>query len=90
MVENALGILKEKFPCLNHLRLQPITASNVILACIILHNIEKRLGSEHYTPYIEQTMEQNNNGDDAVENENEAEFDTDAIAVLETLIHQFN
>lgn len=51
MIENAIGILKEKFPCLNYLRTQPLTACNIILSCVILHNIEKRIGSQNYEPY---------------------------------------
>lgn len=33
------GALKEKFPCLNHLRVQPIFAANLVLSCAILHNV---------------------------------------------------
>lgn len=51
MIENAIGILKEKFPCLNYLRVQPLTACYIILTCVVLHNAEKRLGSENYEPY---------------------------------------
>src|SRR5271154_3502303 len=43
LVECALGCLKEKFPSLNHLRLDPIVAGYVILTCITFYNIENRL-----------------------------------------------
>lgn len=42
IVECAFGILKEKFPCLNELRLRPEVAGRVILSCMTLHNIQKR------------------------------------------------
>ena len=45
-IENAYGILKEKFPCLNYLRVQPLRASIIITACATLHNIMKR--DEYY------------------------------------------
>lgn len=51
LVENSLGILKEKFPCLNYLRLAPNVACKVILTCSVLHNLEKRLGSSSYETY---------------------------------------
>lgn len=42
MVECSIGILKSKFPCLHHLRLQsPKSCCRVILACITLHNMER-------------------------------------------------
>lgn len=42
VVECSLGILKEKFPCLNQLRLHPRVAAHVFLSCITIHNIQKR------------------------------------------------
>jgi zona occludens toxin (predicted ATPase) len=87
IVENALGIIKEKFPCLNHLRVQPIIASKIILSSIVLHNIEKRLGSQHYIPYSEQSNEQD---DEVANNSNEDEvFEPEAIGVLQSLIQLF-
>lgn len=41
MVECSIGILKAKFPCLNSLRLKmPEQCCYVILACIILYNVQ--------------------------------------------------
>jgi hypothetical protein len=39
LVENAFGILKERFPCLNMMRLNPRFAGRVVMACATLHNI---------------------------------------------------
>lgn len=46
LIEDSIGILKEKFPCLNHLRLQPQKAARVILTCCILHNIARTIDRE--------------------------------------------
>lgn len=86
MVENSLGILKEKFPCLNYVRLQPVFASNVIQSCVILHNIEKRLGSNHYTPYINYNPIEDN---EEVLFDAEVGIDFSAIQVLNNLIERF-
>lgn len=43
LIECALGILKEKFPCLNHLRVKPRLAANVVKCCTALCNIARRL-----------------------------------------------
>ena len=48
LVECAFGQIKAKFPCLNYFRLKPEVASKIVLACFILHNIQKRLGSEEW------------------------------------------
>ncbi|XP_026686022.1 putative nuclease HARBI1 [Diaphorina citri] len=39
LIENCFGVLKEKFPCLNHLRLRPHFAAKVILCAMTFHNI---------------------------------------------------
>lgn len=44
LVENALGVLKEKFPCLNRLRVRPEYAGKIITACVTLHNVALRYG----------------------------------------------
>lgn len=41
LVENAFGILKEKFPCLKYLRLNPTFAGEVFKCCTALCNISK-------------------------------------------------
>jgi hypothetical protein len=36
-VENSIGIFKEKFPCLNHLRVRdPVFAANIFKCCVTL------------------------------------------------------
>lgn len=41
IIENAIGILKEKFPCLNYLRVNPTFAANIVKCCTILCNISR-------------------------------------------------
>lgn len=41
LVENAFGILKEKFPCLNYLRVDPVFAANIFKCCVTLCNMSK-------------------------------------------------
>ncbi|KAI5740980.1 hypothetical protein M8J76_009211 [Diaphorina citri] len=43
VVENSFGILKEKFPCLNYLRLNPTFAAEVFKACTTFCNMSKEL-----------------------------------------------
>lgn len=39
LIECAYGALKSKFPSLGYLRLQPETASLVIMTCAVIHNM---------------------------------------------------
>ncbi len=39
IIECSYGILKQRFPCLNYLRLEPISAGKVVMACSVLHNV---------------------------------------------------
>uniref|UniRef100_A0A671XWZ4 Putative nuclease HARBI1 n=1 Tax=Sparus aurata TaxID=8175 RepID=A0A671XWZ4_SPAAU len=41
-IERLNGVLKRRFACLNYLRVEPQGACNIILACIVLHNIATR------------------------------------------------
>ena len=41
-IERLNGVLKRCFACLNYLRVEPQGACNIILACIVLHNIATR------------------------------------------------
>lgn len=47
IVENSFGILKEKFPCLNYLRVDPVYACEIFKACIVLCNLSKDLDINH-------------------------------------------
>ncbi|KAM4531402.1 putative nuclease HARBI1 [Odontesthes bonariensis] len=46
-IERLNGVLKRRFACLNYLRVEPKVACNIILACIVLHNIATR----RHVPY---------------------------------------
>uniref|UniRef100_A0A8C4X6H8 DDE Tnp4 domain-containing protein n=1 Tax=Erpetoichthys calabaricus TaxID=27687 RepID=A0A8C4X6H8_ERPCA len=41
-IERLNGVLKRRFACRNYLRVEPKVACNIILACIVLHNIATR------------------------------------------------
>uniref|UniRef100_A0A674NF10 Putative nuclease HARBI1 n=1 Tax=Takifugu rubripes TaxID=31033 RepID=A0A674NF10_TAKRU len=41
-IEHINGILKQRFACLNYLRVEPKEACNIICACIVLHNIAQK------------------------------------------------
>nr|XP_055023917.1 putative nuclease HARBI1 [Misgurnus anguillicaudatus]XP_055024930.1 putative nuclease HARBI1 [Misgurnus anguillicaudatus] len=41
-IERLNRVLKRRFACLNYLRVEPQGACNIILACIVLHNIATR------------------------------------------------
>lgn len=41
LIENAIGILKEKFPCLNRLRVNPVFAAEIFKCCVTLCNLSK-------------------------------------------------
>ncbi|KAJ3655791.1 hypothetical protein Zmor_014904 [Zophobas morio] len=41
VIEGALGILKEKFPCLHHLRVEPRYAANIVKCCTTLCNFAR-------------------------------------------------
>lgn len=81
LVENSFGILKEKFPCLNYLRLQPDYACKVFICCTTLCNIIR--GAEDLIP---------NNVNEEDENEMIIEDHTPAIVAqvrLNDMINHF-
>ncbi|XP_049301958.1 putative nuclease HARBI1 isoform X1 [Bactrocera dorsalis] len=87
IIENCFGILKEKFPCLNHLRLQPEKAAKIIIMCCTFHNI-CRMDAQNDVDYDEEIM----NG--ANENEKEQSFqNTESLnnsERLQSLLNWFN
>ncbi|XP_059212521.1 putative nuclease HARBI1 [Centropristis striata] len=46
-VEMTLGILKSRFQCLRKLRVTPERACDIIVACVVLHNIAIIRGEQH-------------------------------------------
>ncbi|KAI8433384.1 hypothetical protein MSG28_015424 [Choristoneura fumiferana] len=55
IIECSFGILKEKFPCLNHLRVNPRFAANIVVCCATLCNIARENEDwESFTPPLEQ------------------------------------
>ncbi|XP_063220565.1 putative nuclease HARBI1 [Bacillus rossius redtenbacheri] len=57
IIENALGIMKEKFPCLNYLRLNPVFAANVIKCCATLCNISRNPDDLHRELHHEEEVD---------------------------------
>ncbi|XP_040900533.1 putative nuclease HARBI1 [Toxotes jaculatrix] len=56
-VEMTIGLLKARFQCLRHLRVTPERACDIIVACVILHNIATIRGEQHPALQIEDTEE---------------------------------
>lgn len=85
IVENSIGILKERFPCLNHLRLKPRKAAKVVLACITLHNIACKIGIQNDDVLTSREEEEHNNG-----NAEEGEVpNVGAVEKLNSLLEYF-
>jgi hypothetical protein len=64
IIEQSFGILKEKFPCLNHLRVNPQFAANIVMACAALCNIFRKNNEEV-------NEDDNNNNEEEQENNND-------------------
>ncbi|KAB7495558.1 hypothetical protein Anas_05374 [Armadillidium nasatum] len=66
VIERSIGILKEKFPCLNHLRVNPVYACNVVKCCASLCNYARLGEAEDGIPIHEDDveLEENENNDD--------------------------
>uniref|UniRef100_A0A8D9BCX6 Nuclease HARBI1 n=2 Tax=Cacopsylla melanoneura TaxID=428564 RepID=A0A8D9BCX6_9HEMI len=69
IVENAFGILKEKFPILNHMRVEPRYAGEIFKCCTVLCNLSKRL--EDLPPYVPQGEGRGEEEEEEVEEEYE-------------------
>ncbi|XP_061584557.1 putative nuclease HARBI1 [Cololabis saira] len=52
-VERTIGLLKARFQCLRHLRVTPERACDIIVACVVLHNIATIRGEQHPALQIE-------------------------------------
>lgn len=46
-LEMTIGLLKACFQCLRHLRVTPERTCNIIVACVVLHNIAIIKGEQH-------------------------------------------
>ncbi len=46
-IEMTIGILKSRFQCLHKLRVTPERACDIIVACVVLHNIATIRGEQH-------------------------------------------
>ncbi|KAK0150843.1 putative nuclease HARBI1 [Merluccius polli] len=46
-VEMTIGLLKARFQCLRHLRVTPDRACDIIVPCVVLHNIATIRGEQH-------------------------------------------
>ena len=88
MVENALGILKEKFPCLNYLRVQPSFASDIFNCCVTLCNFARSPNDP--VPVIEYASHEQQLDDDILlEQEVENNHQQQGIDRLNYLYHHF-
>lgn len=84
IIENSFGILKERFPCLNYLRLRPEFAGKIVIVCAILHNIASGIGrgSENMQPF-EDTDNEIEELDESAEEENDALNNIDHASGME-------
>lgn len=72
IVENAFGILKEKFPILNHMRAQPRYAGEIFKCCTVLCYLSKRLEVASYVPQEEGREEEDQDEEEPNERERNA------------------
>lgn len=83
IVENSIGILKEKFPVLNYMRVNPRFASNIFKACTALCNISRQNEEMENEVYqVDAENEDNNN--------REENIDPRGVQRLQQLIALFN
>jgi len=52
LIECSYGILKERFPCLNHLRTQPYKSGMIVMTCAVFHNIACLIDHEPTEEYV--------------------------------------
>lgn len=94
IIENSFGILKERFPCLNYLRLRPEFAGKVVIVCATLHNIACSIGRENENQQLTDTDDEIEELDlENLEEENDAfnlMDDTSANERLASLLQFFS
>lgn len=86
LIEDTLGILKEKFPCLNHMRLQPVRAAKIVLACCILHNIARTIDREPAAGNLGNA--DNENADEVIDEPRQQQEEEDVDQAAEERIAQ--
>lgn len=92
IVECALGLFKEEFPCMNHLRLKkPENCSKLILMCFTIYNIQNEFRHERHEEHVIDMDELNRNE----ENDNEGGSDDDGdvadnLMTQSEIIHLMN
>lgn len=92
LVEDSFGILKEKFPCLNYLRLRPRTAAKIVLTCSTIHNIACTIAREYRSEdllMVDGTEVTTNNNNLLLEMEAEHEMNLSAIEKLNNILTFF-
>lgn len=75
VIENAIGILKEKFPCLNYLRLEPKFACNVFNCCVTLCNFARFPEEDTVNNFCEEDERNDENNQDILNNEEDLSDD---------------
>ncbi|XP_063915611.1 putative nuclease HARBI1 [Zophobas morio] len=89
LVEDSYGILKEKCPCLNHLRANPEKAARIVLACAILHNVAKIIGREDHYPNREEMNNDNPDEDNMMQENNNPPLGEDTKRRINELLRYF-
>lgn len=82
IVECAIGKLKEKFPSLNYLRVNPFSACNIVKCCVVLCNLTKDIGvglmerndDEHEALVVEEGDHEEDEQDNVIQAQEKLQF----------------
>lgn len=91
LIECALGAFKEKFPCMNHLRLKsPESCAKLILMCVTVYNIENMFAHNN-NECIEINIDNNDNDAFQLQDDNAINevADVNAVRVMNEIIDLF-
>lgn len=83
-VENSIGILREEFPCLNHMRVRsPTNVNMIVMACVTLHNIQNRFrhGDYNYDQNLQRIVNRPHNELDLRQNEPNIDYQQQNSAI---------
>lgn len=83
-MENSFGILKEKFPCLNYMRLPPQFCCKIFKCTTTLCNISRSREDEN------DVLRERSTNDDDSDDENEEAANEDGIRRLNEMIVHFS